>query len=177
MRTEKALDAALEELLASRSIDDISVCDITRRAEVGRSTFYKHYVDKYALVEEWFFRKCGGVIPPAWEQTRSYSQASVAFLQYVSENRAIMHSAFKSADANSLGVRLVQISKPFLEQALAEGGADVNNPSMQVIVEVFVRGTCSLIVDWIQGKIEIPPENFILMQVRSMPAELACYIC
>jgi AcrR family transcriptional regulator len=42
---------ALERLLKSRSIDQLSVSDITDAATLNRATFYDHYTDKFALLE------------------------------------------------------------------------------------------------------------------------------
>ena len=38
--------------LSERSFNDITVNDICQRAMVHRTTFYKHYPDKYTLLEQ-----------------------------------------------------------------------------------------------------------------------------
>src|SRR5215472_15310464 len=40
------------EELSERTIEEITVSDICERAMVHRTTFYKHYEDKYALLEQ-----------------------------------------------------------------------------------------------------------------------------
>jgi AcrR family transcriptional regulator len=49
-RTRQLLSAALIELMLEKRYDDISVQDIIERANVGRSTFYAHYLDKEDLL-------------------------------------------------------------------------------------------------------------------------------
>jgi AcrR family transcriptional regulator len=51
-RTRKLIMDAFMSLMAEKSFDKISVQDITARSTVNRSTFYAHFVDKYALVDE-----------------------------------------------------------------------------------------------------------------------------
>ena len=51
-RTRKLLLDAFLSLMAEKAFDDITVQDIAARATVNRATFYAHFVDKYALVEE-----------------------------------------------------------------------------------------------------------------------------
>lgn len=51
-RTHKLLWEALMAELAERPFEDITVNDICERAMVHRTTFYKHYEDKYALLEQ-----------------------------------------------------------------------------------------------------------------------------
>ena len=50
-RTRQMLHAALEQLLASRRFDELSVQDITEAATLNRATFYDHYPDKFALLQ------------------------------------------------------------------------------------------------------------------------------
>jgi len=49
-RTRNLILRAFEQLLAEKGFETISVQDITDRAEINRATFYKHFVDKYALL-------------------------------------------------------------------------------------------------------------------------------
>jgi AcrR family transcriptional regulator len=56
MRTRRQLDAAFVELLYRRSYGDIRVSDITRKAHVGRATFYAHYTSKDELLRSQFNR-------------------------------------------------------------------------------------------------------------------------
>jgi AcrR family transcriptional regulator len=51
-RTRKLLLDAFVSLQAEKAFDDITVQDIATRATVNRATFYAHFVDKYALVDE-----------------------------------------------------------------------------------------------------------------------------
>jgi AcrR family transcriptional regulator len=51
-RTRKLLWEALMALLSERAFEEITVKEICERAMVHRTTFYKHYEDKYALLEQ-----------------------------------------------------------------------------------------------------------------------------
>jgi AcrR family transcriptional regulator len=51
-RTHKLLWEALMVLLGERTFEEITVTEICDRAMVHRTTFYKHYADKYALLEQ-----------------------------------------------------------------------------------------------------------------------------
>lgn len=53
-RTRKLLQDAFIELADERGFDAITVGDIVKRANVNRATFYRHYEDKYVLLEQIF---------------------------------------------------------------------------------------------------------------------------
>src|SRR5689334_10492837 len=55
-RTRQLLNAALIELMLEQRYDNITVQDIIDRANVGRSTFYAHYLDKEDLLISGFTR-------------------------------------------------------------------------------------------------------------------------
>ena len=50
--TKMVIHDAFLELLESEGFDKMSVTDICKRADVNRGTFYLHYEDKYALLDE-----------------------------------------------------------------------------------------------------------------------------
>ena len=52
IRTRKLLLDAFMVLLAEKDFEAITVQDIAARATVNRATFYAHFVDKYAMVDE-----------------------------------------------------------------------------------------------------------------------------
>lgn len=53
-RTQKLIRDALISLLEEHSLDSITVGDITERAMVSRTVFYRYYHDKYELIERMF---------------------------------------------------------------------------------------------------------------------------
>src|SRR5262249_35349044 len=51
-RKHKWLQQALMSLMAEKNFEAITVQDIAERADVNRVTFYAHFADKYALLED-----------------------------------------------------------------------------------------------------------------------------
>lgn len=52
IRSKKLIRAAMIELLAEKDISKITVVDIIHRADLSRNTFYAHYQDVFAVLEE-----------------------------------------------------------------------------------------------------------------------------
>ena len=51
MDSKAALEAALKELMNQHPIDKITVEQIALQAQLSKQTFYRHFKDKYALLE------------------------------------------------------------------------------------------------------------------------------
>jgi len=52
LRTQQLIRDAFSTLLQKKEFDAITIKDIAQRASINRATFYAHYEDKYALLEE-----------------------------------------------------------------------------------------------------------------------------
>ena len=51
-KTQKKFEDSLLQLMKLKKFETITVNDITELADVNRSTFYRHYLDKYELLEK-----------------------------------------------------------------------------------------------------------------------------
>jgi AcrR family transcriptional regulator len=52
LRTRQLIREAFRDLLRKKDFEAISIKDIAQKATINRATFYAHYEDKYALLEE-----------------------------------------------------------------------------------------------------------------------------
>jgi AcrR family transcriptional regulator len=52
-RTRKLLQTALMELTIQKGFETVTVKDICEQAMVNRATFYRHYADKYDLLDQY----------------------------------------------------------------------------------------------------------------------------
>ena len=54
IKTKRNLKEALIAMLAKEDFEHISITELCRKAEISRITFYSHYSDKYALLDDIF---------------------------------------------------------------------------------------------------------------------------
>lgn len=52
LKTQEALKTAIIELMTEKSFDDITIQDLSDKANVSRGTIYLHYMDKYDLLDK-----------------------------------------------------------------------------------------------------------------------------
>ena len=51
-KSQEAIKNALIELMSEKSFDDITIQDISDKANVNRGTIYLHYTDKFDLLDK-----------------------------------------------------------------------------------------------------------------------------
>jgi AcrR family transcriptional regulator len=89
-RSRRLLRESFQQLLSEKTFDAISVQDITERADVNRGTFYAHFPDKYALLEQVVgeaFRDAlrRRVSPDAPFTTENLAEIAIAVLDYLGD--------------------------------------------------------------------------------------------
>ncbi len=123
-RTCQSLRTALLELIKEKKYDDISIEEITERANVGRATFYLHYKDKEDLLLEEFSEivyKRAQVLSEipfsAWlpiqeedpEENRPLQPLLMVF-QHIHDNSDLYYLLLKSANSSRIVERIRKVS-------------------------------------------------------------------
>lgn len=100
IRTDKAITQALISLLKVKPFEKITVQDILDETPVTRSTFYKHYHDKYEIVEkmqEDFFASQMEIRRVFHENPKT---TAPTFLKVSNQNRELMNALLKVRTEN-----------------------------------------------------------------------------
>src|SRR5215472_16941550 len=128
-RTCHALQSAFIELMLARGYSTVSVGDIARRANVGRSTFYLHYASKEALLRETLDNPSRGLaacvgadaVPPMLipllEHFREQRRINRVFFEY--PLRALwVRSLAGSIESKLTGARSASRGRPLIPSSL-----------------------------------------------------------
>lgn len=108
-RTDKAITRALISLLQFKSFEKITVQDILDETPVTRSTFYKHFHDKYEVAEKMQADFLSAQIFIREKLLTNPASFSVALQQHIQQNHEIM-----------LALSKIRTEKVDLRGALAE---------------------------------------------------------
>ncbi|MFI1496076.1 TetR-like C-terminal domain-containing protein [Streptomyces platensis] len=171
-RSRTAMEGALLELIGDRDLSQISVSDVTGRADVHRSTFYEHYTDVHDLAAsactEMFDQLLSatsalsvtGDSPEGASSEEGSHPSLTAMFAHVAEHRAL-YEALLGADGsarviNHLLRRMTESIRPRLSAQLtdSEGGTDDS-------AAAFVSGALlGAIADWLHRGCPGTPERF-----------------
>jgi AcrR family transcriptional regulator len=85
-RTQKLLREALIELIEERGFEALTVGELATRAMVSRAAFYRHYQDKYDLVEQIFAEAMDALLDAVGELGREHpADIWVAFFEHIAQ--------------------------------------------------------------------------------------------
>ena len=131
LRTDKAIRQALIALLKTKPFEKITVQDILDETPVTRSTFYKHYHDKYEILE-----KMQEDFLSTQELLRKELHANPANAFYtmqktMQDNREIMNTLLSVRTEN------VDLRKVLTEYSREYYLAQCNNPNREIEAKIF----------------------------------------
>jgi AcrR family transcriptional regulator len=123
-RTRNLILQAFSELLAEKGFASISVQDVTDKAEINRATFYKHFVDKYKLLDYWISQMFRQEIEKRMlnachytpENLRSLILAVCEFLSHLHSDCAQPHLQFEALVESQIKKQIYELLSVWLKQ-------------------------------------------------------------
>jgi probable dihydroxyacetone kinase regulator len=153
--TKKLLAASLKELLAKKTLDKITVKDITDNCEVNRQTFYYHFQDVYALLE-WIFEEELEKLIGDYTSYTSWKEAFLDVFSALLENRSLVLNAYHSVNSTALRKYLVRTLKPIITPLVDEltKTASISDENKQFIVDVYTFGLVGIALEWVEDNMD-----------------------
>ena len=171
-RTRHLLSAALVELIREKDYNSITVNDIIKRANVGRSTFYAHYRDK----DDLFVGEMDRVIEvlsqriPGQEQMPFFP--SLGLFRHVGEEYELYKALIWTPGIDLLIKHMQKSLSQRIEQGLEKSGQDFDIP-LPVLANFIAGSFLTLLKWWLENKRMYSPEDMddmfkalILMGIR-----------
>src|SRR5215208_5139040 len=121
-RTRQLLNAALIELMLEQRYDEITVQDIIDRANIGRSTFYAHFLDKEDLLVSGFTQVLDMLNVHSQQPNEVEDQTTPSltrFFQHVQEHHQLYKALVHGGGIERLFKKSHQYMRRNIEQHLA----------------------------------------------------------
>lgn len=151
-RTRRLLSAALLELMLEQRYDEITVQDIIDRANVGRSTFYAHYLDKEDLLISDFTRVLDTLsqhIEQRGIENRDTPPGLEFFFQHVQTHHQLYKALVRSGPIDLLYKKGHERLRHNIERHLVEMvPADQASPLLLSLVADSMAGTILTMLTW-----------------------------
>ncbi|MCR8646016.1 TetR/AcrR family transcriptional regulator [Paenibacillus sp. N1-5-1-14] len=159
-RTHKLLRKALEELLSEpgQHFSSITVNQICEKAMVHRTTFYKHFEDKFDLLVLWLSQDKDEYMKfsvdellqtPFQNTSKNPNLELYTKIMQTQKNDEVFTSYIKSKQKEVLKQLMLELNQK---------GKKFSLP-IEIIAEVYSEVSSSLSIWWLQGGRQVPPEQ------------------
>ena len=100
-RTKRNLAAVLNEKMAKKPLEQITIQELTEACGMQRRAFYYHFEDIYALVK-WMFQEEAISLLQQQEGTLLWQEGLLQLFHYLEENKAVCLCALRSSGHDAL---------------------------------------------------------------------------
>lgn len=166
-RTRKLLKESLLALMREKPFAEISVRDVTDRADVNRTTFYLHYADTAQLLqsaEEDLLLKARELIDAHVQETVADGSMRPVFepvLDFVVEHRELCAMLIENNKAS----RFVEN----LQQMIQHSGAEIvraryhsgDDRQLSYLLEFLTYGLIGLLLEWFRDGMSLPKNELL----------------
>ena len=166
---------AIKSLIKTQPLDKITVTDIVFQAGKTRQTFYRHFQDKYDLVN-WYFEK---LVLKSFEEMRqggSLQEALNLKFAFIEQEHAFFKEAFKSNDYNNLihydFCCIYDFYKKFIYK---KTGKDLSK-DIDFLLNMYCRGSVDMTVDWVLNDMPIKKGEIVQYLMDAIPDKLEAYM-
>ena len=172
MNTRKILLESFCELIADRDVDDVTVQMVLDHSGVSRATFYRHYRDKYDIMNAFYKSHITAVLEQG-DQGVPWTAIHEQIVQHIYQNQTYYRRAFKTEGADSFEEFLEQFAYEYYASKLKrKTGADDLSETDRVALEMLCGGHVTTLKKWVERGCDTAPDVITQVGLAFMPENL-----
>lgn len=171
MNTKRILADSLKTLLSEKALSDITVQDITSASGLSRSTFYKHFTDKYDLVG-WMFPSDRLFELASSIESTSYEAALDEVLDLIEEWRIVYANAVNDPYEELVYSKIFEHTLGFYQVAFNFDIKPDENKVDNVVKQLAIKQITDFLLSWVMGRVNLTKEEVLEVHTRLWPEEI-----
>lgn len=161
--TRMVLKESLMELLKEKPVAAITVKEICEGADVNRSTFYSHYADQYALLEQ--IEK--ELMEDLNDNLNSFDfnvetealQVTEKLLEYVAENKDTCQILFSEHVDSAILTRVMGLAHEYTVKNIVASNQHIDEKTSEYASIFAIHGSVHLIENWLNSGLKESPQE------------------
>ena len=152
IKTKHAIFKAFVELLNEKDVNQITITDIAKKANINRKTFYNYYSDAYKVMEEIenltveaFINNMGTV--EFTNMADFLTEIFIKFTEPVNKDLEFFNLLFKTNNRSFLIVKIVEALKEYVQKRIEESN-ELDIPRFEVVSNFYLSGVLSVYMNW-----------------------------
>lgn len=174
---KEILAETFREIAAKKSVDKITIKDITDACGYSTATFYRQFKDKYDLIA-WDYARGVEEIMNRIDQQYPWKQTLLDGAISFEENKDYLSNLFLHTGGHDSFVRnMTEMNYNALKQyILRSTGKTKLEADTEMYIRLYCLGTVNLTCEWIMGKYRATPTEIAVIFENSLPAPLHQYL-
>lgn len=170
-KTKRKFANTIKALMETTPLDKITVKDIVSHCDMTRQTFYRHFKDKYDLVN-WHFEQ---LVKQSFKQmgvSLTLKEGLIKKFEFIQNELVFFYGAFKSNDYNSLINYDYECIYAFYENIIKSKTGGVITEEIAFLLRMYCRGSIYMTVEWVNEKSKLTPNQMAELLIEAMPKRL-----
>ncbi|MFD2830379.1 TetR/AcrR family transcriptional regulator [Corticicoccus populi] len=168
IKTQSAIKTSFLTLLENDGFDEITVKGIAEEADIGRKTFYLHYIDKFELLDtivDSYLLELKEICE--YKKDIDLSKGSIIWFEFFEENKAFFASLFKSTTTFSFRRKLLTFIKDDLEARTGTALDEMDEVKKKVTLKFLSMAVVGVVESFLLDELDADMED-VAVQVGEL---------
>jgi AcrR family transcriptional regulator len=165
------LAAVIKEQMRTKPLEKIHITDLVDGADVSRQSFYRHFKDKYDLVN-WYFDVLATQSFEEMGISRTLRGSLISKFDFIRNERVFFSQAFKSTDCNSIREHDYDYILDFYTKKLKSVYKDDIPDDINFLLEFYCHASIAMTVEWSNEGMIRSSEDMADLLIAAMPPAL-----
>lgn len=162
---------AMKECLATTSLENITVKQLTETCGVSRQTFYRNFLDKYDLIN-WYFDTLLANSFDEMGSTETVYEGLIKKFNYINNEKLFFSAAFKSDSQNNLKEHDYEMIFNFYTNLLFRKTGTLLSMIDESILDMYCHSSIYMTVKWVTEDLPYSPELLAKLLISALPVRL-----
>ncbi|HLV50046.1 MAG TPA: TetR-like C-terminal domain-containing protein [Erysipelothrix sp.] len=157
------------ELVLEKDFNQITVTELINASKISRSTFYRHFNDKYDVMFYYYSMEVDNLIT---KEMRSWEESLFFIFNFIQYRRKFFTRVFNLDGPNSFINFLYQYSFEFYEIEFRNFYKKKLNKRDRYILEYICAGSVELVKQWIKNGYKESAESMASLTFELLPQHI-----
>jgi AcrR family transcriptional regulator len=180
LKTKRAIAIALMQLLAEKPLEDITITELTLKADINRKTFYLHYSSIEDVAAE-LVAKAGELFSAALEASLTDGRVFIPakFFECIHEKVSEQNELFRAFCAENTSLFFLHAMG---EKCIADlivvyrNYTDMSDTALRLSLQYMFHGALNLYMDWVRNPSSMPLTEVTALAVRLVERDTAMIV-
>lgn len=175
MDTRYIFAESIKDLMNHQALDKITVKDIVKRSGMTRQTFYRHFKDKYDLVN-WYFERLADKSFLQIGASETLYEGLTKKFSFLLHDQVFFTEAFKSKDYNNVENYDYKCIYEFYKGIIEKKLQSPIPQDIDFLLQMYCHGSITMTVEWSVSGMTTSPEVMAKQLIEALPPKLAYYL-